>query len=224
MVVVPAGSFTMGGPTEIEQPQQTVTIAMPFAVSKYEVTFADWDACVAGGGCNGYEPKRSGLGSRPAAGDQRQLGLRAGIRRLARAGDGNIYRLLSEASTNIRRAPERPRSIRGATTSSSTDRQWPTAKAAAANGTASRPRRSDLPPNKLDCTICWAIFGNGLRIALTTLTTTRRRTARSGLRIIARRLHSAHPSRRFWLATGDLPRSALRNAFATVFRYDYVGL
>ena len=33
-----------------------MTIAKPFAVSKYEVTFADWDACVAGGGCNGYKP------------------------------------------------------------------------------------------------------------------------------------------------------------------------
>ena len=31
-----------------EGPQHTVTIAKPFAVSKYDVTFADWDACVAG--------------------------------------------------------------------------------------------------------------------------------------------------------------------------------
>jgi formylglycine-generating enzyme required for sulfatase activity len=54
MVVVPAGSYTMGGPTR--QPQHTVTFAKPFAVSKYEVTFDDWDACVKGGGCNGYNP------------------------------------------------------------------------------------------------------------------------------------------------------------------------
>ena len=36
--------------------------AKPFAVSKYELTFADWDACVAGGGCNGYQPNDQGWG------------------------------------------------------------------------------------------------------------------------------------------------------------------
>ncbi len=60
MVVVPAGSFMMGAPpTEkglMEGPQHTVTIVKQFAVSKYELTFVDWDACVTGGGCNGYKP------------------------------------------------------------------------------------------------------------------------------------------------------------------------
>jgi formylglycine-generating enzyme required for sulfatase activity len=70
MVVVPAGSFMMGSsPAEIaalakqygtafledeaskEGPQRKVTIARPFAVGKFEVTFAEWDACVAAGGC-----------------------------------------------------------------------------------------------------------------------------------------------------------------------------
>ena len=86
--MVPAGSFTMGSPpTEIgprchEGPQHIVTFAKPFAVSKYELTFADWDACVTGGGCNGYKPSDR-LGTRAAAGDQRQLGRRAAIRGLA---------------------------------------------------------------------------------------------------------------------------------------------
>jgi formylglycine-generating enzyme required for sulfatase activity/Flp pilus assembly protein TadD len=68
MIVVPAGSFTMGSPP-IEQgrrtsegPQHAVTIARPFAVSKYELTFADWDACVTGGGCSGYRPNDAGFG------------------------------------------------------------------------------------------------------------------------------------------------------------------
>ena len=39
-----------------EGPQHLVTIAKPFAVGKYEVTFDEWDACVAGGGCNGHRP------------------------------------------------------------------------------------------------------------------------------------------------------------------------
>ena len=68
MVVVPAGSFTMGsaatekGRSTNEGPQHAVTIAKAFAVSKYEVTFAEWDTCVAYGGCNGYSPSDAGLG------------------------------------------------------------------------------------------------------------------------------------------------------------------
>jgi formylglycine-generating enzyme required for sulfatase activity len=56
MIVAPAGSFTMGGRTTEEEPLHLVTVARPFAVSKYELTFADWDACVGGGGCKGYRP------------------------------------------------------------------------------------------------------------------------------------------------------------------------
>lgn len=33
-----------------------------FEVGRYEVTFAQWDACVAGGGCNGYRPSDEGWG------------------------------------------------------------------------------------------------------------------------------------------------------------------
>jgi formylglycine-generating enzyme required for sulfatase activity len=59
MVVIPAGSFQMGAPDDEtdrsanEGPQRLVTIARPFAVGKFEVTFAEWEACVAGGGCKG---------------------------------------------------------------------------------------------------------------------------------------------------------------------------
>jgi formylglycine-generating enzyme required for sulfatase activity len=57
MVVIPAGKFTMGssenevGRTAGEGPQHGVTIAEPLAVSKYEVTFDQWDACVEAAGC-----------------------------------------------------------------------------------------------------------------------------------------------------------------------------
>lgn len=57
MVVVPAGKFSMGSPeeeadrTEGEGPQHEVVIAKPFAVSKYEITFDQWDACVAAAAC-----------------------------------------------------------------------------------------------------------------------------------------------------------------------------
>jgi formylglycine-generating enzyme required for sulfatase activity len=57
MVVIPAGKFSMGSSeedadrTEDEGPQHEVTIAKPFAASKYEVAFDQWDACVAAAAC-----------------------------------------------------------------------------------------------------------------------------------------------------------------------------
>jgi formylglycine-generating enzyme required for sulfatase activity len=67
MVPVPAGSYLMGSPaTEAgrheDEEQRTVTIADPFAVGMYEVTFAQWDACVAAGGCGGHRPDDGGWG------------------------------------------------------------------------------------------------------------------------------------------------------------------
>jgi formylglycine-generating enzyme required for sulfatase activity len=53
MVRIPAGTFTMGvtrgDPSE--QPGHKVTLARPFALGMYEVTVAEWRACVQGGGC-----------------------------------------------------------------------------------------------------------------------------------------------------------------------------
>lgn len=68
MITVPAGKFMMGSPLsetdreKDEGPVHLVTIARPFAVSKYEITFAQWDYCVADGGCNGYKPNDRGWG------------------------------------------------------------------------------------------------------------------------------------------------------------------
>ena len=65
MVVVPAGKFTMGSTdgSSDEQPVHDVTIGRPFAVGKFEVTFADWEACVAGGGCTSNKsPSDEGWG------------------------------------------------------------------------------------------------------------------------------------------------------------------
>lgn len=43
MVVVPAGSFRLGGPDENSQPYQAIKFAKPFAISKYEVTFKEYE-------------------------------------------------------------------------------------------------------------------------------------------------------------------------------------
>ena len=75
MVVIPAGRFRMGCVSgqdclDWEQPVHDVTIPQAFTVSVYEVTFAQWDACVLGGGCGGYSPddRGWGRGTRPVIG------------------------------------------------------------------------------------------------------------------------------------------------------------
>jgi formylglycine-generating enzyme required for sulfatase activity len=74
MVVVPEGDFLMGStPEEIvaltreygnrfacEGPQHKVTIPAPFAIGRYAVTFAEWDAFAAAKG--GYRPEDRGWG------------------------------------------------------------------------------------------------------------------------------------------------------------------
>lgn len=103
MVDVPAGSFMMGSPESEEDrdndegPVHQVTFERPFAVGKYEVTFAEWDACVAGGGCKDYRPDDEGWGRgrRPVINiswkDAQNY-----VRWLSEK-TGEAYRLLSEA-------------------------------------------------------------------------------------------------------------------------------
>jgi formylglycine-generating enzyme required for sulfatase activity len=67
MVVLPAGSFEMGAASDYEKPVHRVSIARPFAIGRYEVTFEEWDHCVAAGGCQ-HRPVDRGWGreNRPA--------------------------------------------------------------------------------------------------------------------------------------------------------------
>ena len=57
MVVLPTGAFMMGatsresGGVFLERPKHRVAIARQFAIGKYEVTFAELDACTADKGC-----------------------------------------------------------------------------------------------------------------------------------------------------------------------------
>ena len=102
LVVVPPGNFMMGSPSSEagrdgdEGPVHQVTIVESFAVGKYEVTFAEWDACVKAGGCT-YRPGDEGWGreTRPVINvswDDAQ----AYVAWLSRE-TGQRYRLLSEA-------------------------------------------------------------------------------------------------------------------------------
>ena len=65
MVRIPAGEFMMGSPpSEMYRGAETQhSVKVPaFALGIYEVTFDQWDACVADGGCNGYKPEDQGWG------------------------------------------------------------------------------------------------------------------------------------------------------------------
>ena len=76
MVVIPKGTFTMGTPNDEpyrfanEGPPHKVTIARPFAVGRFTVSFDEWDACVADGGCYDFkgDDRGFGRGRLPAAG------------------------------------------------------------------------------------------------------------------------------------------------------------
>jgi formylglycine-generating enzyme required for sulfatase activity len=62
MVVVPPGDFDMGSrDTPFESPPHKVTIASSYAIARRETTFAEWDACIADGGC-AYRPDDRGWG------------------------------------------------------------------------------------------------------------------------------------------------------------------
>jgi formylglycine-generating enzyme required for sulfatase activity len=102
MVVVLAGTFTMGSPPSEpgrldSEEQVPVTITRPFAVGKFAVTFDQWDACVADGGCNGHTPddKGWGRGNRPVinvnCNDSKAFAEWLSLK------TGMAYRLLSEA-------------------------------------------------------------------------------------------------------------------------------
>jgi formylglycine-generating enzyme required for sulfatase activity len=68
MVVIPSGTFMMGSPDgeegrySNEWPVHSVFVRQPFQIGKYEVTLAEWGACVSSGGCNSYWPDDRGWG------------------------------------------------------------------------------------------------------------------------------------------------------------------
>ncbi len=72
MVAVAPGNFLMGAPESDpdaepgEKPQRAVGIEKPFAISNYEITFEEWEACASDGGCHGVPDDSGwGRGSRP---------------------------------------------------------------------------------------------------------------------------------------------------------------
>jgi formylglycine-generating enzyme required for sulfatase activity/uncharacterized caspase-like protein len=98
LVAIPAGTLTMGS-TEVfsfEAPVHEVTISKPFYIGRREVTFDEWDACVAEGGCQ-YRPgdRGQGRGLRPVS-DLDWNDAKAYVAWLTRK-TGKVYRLPTEA-------------------------------------------------------------------------------------------------------------------------------
>jgi len=74
MMVVPAGQALLGSPSgepgrdnHSEFDPHAVEFVRPFAIGRYDVTFGEWDACVADGGCGARRPGDMdfGRGRRP---------------------------------------------------------------------------------------------------------------------------------------------------------------
>tara|TARA_R110000868_G_scaffold406578_1_gene687135 strand:- start:12 stop:1685 length:1674 start_codon:yes stop_codon:yes gene_type:complete len=65
VAAIPGGTFMMGSPDSEsgrvgnEGPLHSVTLA-PFVMSRSEITYENWDACLADGGCGGYRPGDTG--------------------------------------------------------------------------------------------------------------------------------------------------------------------
>lgn len=101
MVVVPAGSFTMGsaaletGLYANETPAHKVVFAKPFAVGKFEITFDEWRACVAEHACRAAWDGGWGEGRRPVIHINYEQAV--GYTEWLAEKTGHAYRLLTEA-------------------------------------------------------------------------------------------------------------------------------
>jgi formylglycine-generating enzyme required for sulfatase activity len=102
MVVIPKGTFMMGTPADEpyryanEGPQHRVTIPRPIAVGRFTITFDEWDACVADGGCNGKGDDRGFGRTRMPANGITFEGTKAYLAWLSKK-LGRTYRLPSES-------------------------------------------------------------------------------------------------------------------------------
>ena len=189
MIVVPAGRFTMGSPTgqgrDIESPAHEVTIAKPFAVAKFALTFDEWDACASQNGCRpDVNDGGWGRGRRPAikvSWDDAQAYVKwlSGI-------TGKPYRLLSEAEyeyaaragsqTAYPWGDEIKLNGKPMANCDGCGSQWETSK---------RRLSVRFPRTHLVSPTWSAMSGSGRRIVSTTATRERRPTARHGRAAIA---------------------------------------
>jgi formylglycine-generating enzyme required for sulfatase activity len=184
MVVVPAGSFVMGevrtqntGENPSGQmlsstsPQHQVTIAKPFAVSKFELTHDEWDTCVAYGDCAANIRNDFGLGQRPVSRviwDDAQRYI-AWLSKMT----GKPYRLLTEAEYEY--------ATRAGTQTVYPEKGMQTATAAVASGMEEKQHQLARFPPTSSAFMTWSVTsGSGSKIAFIPRTMVRQPTARPG--------------------------------------------
>jgi formylglycine-generating enzyme required for sulfatase activity len=101
LIAVRTGEFLMGSPeTEkgrftYEGPQRKIIFTKPFAVSKFELTFQEWDVCARDGGCAQVSDNGFGRGTQPVINVSRRDAQHY-VSWLSRM-TGQPYRLMSEA-------------------------------------------------------------------------------------------------------------------------------
>ena len=102
MVAIPAGRYLMGCVSgrdcdSSEVPVHWVRIEQPFSMSKYETTFAQWDACVSDGACSDRHPYdwHWGRGNQPVI-DVSWDDVQLYVKWLSEQ-TGHVYRLPTEA-------------------------------------------------------------------------------------------------------------------------------
>ena len=177
MVVIPAGRFRMGSLPgagyDNEKPVHEVAIARPFALSKYEVTFADYDRFTHPNkvddeaGAAGGVPSSTFPGTMPRS-----------MRRGCPQRRASVTAWRRRRSGSMRRGPGALRNTVGGMTSAVTG---PTVimKTVATSGSTLRRQGVSLPMPGA-CTTCTATCGNGCRIAGMTAMRARRLTAAPG--------------------------------------------
>ncbi len=224
MVVVPTGSFLMGSPPESEEayederPQHFVTIESPFAVRVDEVTFAEWDACVNAGCCQGHSPDDMGWGRGRIPVTTVSWDDAWEYTAWLSEVTGEAYRLLSEAEWEyVARAGTRTERYWG---DDASEQCW------YANGDDEAVSCSDgyeygrqlarFRPTRSGSMTFWAISGSGRRAVGTATTLARRPMAAAGVWEIVPSVYNAaarwevarqSSARRYgW---GNLPRSGM---------------
>ncbi len=97
MVVVPPGLFVMGSKTDKnERPTRVIRFRKPFAISRFEVTHANWQACVEAGGCT-ETPNDHNWGKNRMPVINVNHGMVQGYAKWLASATGKGYRLPSEA-------------------------------------------------------------------------------------------------------------------------------
>ena len=97
MVVIPRGAFVMGSDLlPAEKPKHPVFIKKPFAMSQFEITFDNWEACLAERGCTHNPHDHNwGRGRQPIM--NIDFHMAEGYAKWLSKKTGQIYRLPSEA-------------------------------------------------------------------------------------------------------------------------------